>query len=387
MGGQEVPLDAGVKLTGKVGRTELGLLNVLTGSTSNVDSENLMVGRFKQNILEQSYIGGIFTNGNPSSGPSSSTYGVDTRFATSDFLGNSQNFAVNAYAAKSDNGDDSDNNKSYGLTAHFPNDKYVGEAAYRVIEDDFNPALGFVQRNNVRLYRVGLSYNPRPKSFLDIQQMFHDIFYTEFENLDNGMVESRELHITPLDWHFRSGDSVHAFGDYDRTYERLFTPFQISLASFSSRESTQIIDTVFNFASARKRRFVASVRGSVGDFWSGTAEQVNTTFTYKLPPKFNLSLAANQTFAHLPEGDFITRIFTANVDYSVSPFLSFTNLVQYDNRSRNPRLAEPHTMDPPARTRSFPRLQPRLDSGPDGRIQLQAQDTKVSTKFQYTFRF
>lgn len=58
--------------------------------------------------------------------------------------------------------------------------------------------------------------------------MFHDIFYTEFENLDNGLMESREFHNTPLDWHFNSGDSVHAFGDYDRTYERLFEPFQIS---------------------------------------------------------------------------------------------------------------------------------------------------------------
>lgn len=73
----------------------------------------------------------------------------------------------------------------------------------------------------------------------------------------------------------------------------------------------------------------------MGDFWSGTAERISITFAYKLPPKFNFSLAANQTFAHLPEGTFNTRIYTANVDYSVSPFLSFTNLTQYDNRSRN----------------------------------------------------
>ena len=387
VGGQETPLDAGVKLTGKVGRTELGMLNVLTGSTSLVDSENLIVGRFKQNILEQSYIGGIFTNGNPSSGASASTYGVDARFATSDFLGNSQNFAVNAYAAESDNGEDSDHNKSYGLTAHFPNDKYVGEAVYRVIEDDFNPALGFVQRNNVRLYRVGLSYNPRPKSFLDIQQMFHDIFYTEFENLDNGMVESRELHITPLDWHFRSGDSVHAFGDYDRTYERLFTPFQISPGVILQPGEYTNNRYKFTFASARKRQVTAFVSGSVGDFWSGTAEQVSATLTYKLPPKFNISLAANQTFARLPEGNFITRVITSNIDYAVSPFLSFTNLIQYDNRSRNLGW----------QSRMRWTIQPGRDlflvfnqgwiQDPMGGFSFQAQDTKVSTKFQYTFRF
>ncbi|MEC7906741.1 MAG: DUF5916 domain-containing protein [Verrucomicrobiota bacterium] len=387
VGGREVPLDAGIKLTGKVGQTELGVLNVLTGSTASVDSENLMVGRFKQNILEQSYIGGIFTNGNPTSGPSSSTYGVDARFATSDFLRNAQNFAVNAYTLQSNSSTDSDNGQSYGFSAHYPNDKYVGELVYRVIEDDFNPALGFVQRSNVKMYRAGVSYNPRPNNFLGMQQMFHDIFYTEFENLENGLVESREFHVTPLDWHFNSGDSVHAFGDYDRTYERLFAPFQISPGVILQPGEYSNNRYGFNFASARKRRATLSIRGSVGDFWSGTAEQVSTTFTYKLPPKFNFSLAANQTFAYLPEGDFITRIFTANIDYSVSPFLSFTNLIQYDNRSRN--LGWQSRMrwtSQPGRDLFLVFNQGWLQD-PLGGFRFQAQDTKIATKFQYTFRF
>ena len=385
--GQEVPLDAGIKLTGKIGQTELGVLNVMSGTTSFVDSENLMVGRFKQNILQQSYIGGIYTNGNPTSGPSSSTYGVDARFATSDFLGKSQNFAVNAYTVQSDSGDDSGDDQSYGISAHYPNDKYVGELVYRVVEDDFDPALGFVQRNNVKMYRAGVSYNPRPTNFLGMQQMFHDIFYTEFENLDNGLVESREFHVTPLDWHFKSGDSVHAFGDYDRTYERLFEPFQISPGVILQPGEYTNNRYGFNFASARKRRATFSIRGSVGDFWSGTAERISSTFTYKLPPKFNFSLAANQTFAHLPEGAFITRIYTANIDYSVSPFLSFTNLIQYDNRSRNLGW----------QSRMRWTLQPGRDlfvvfnqgwlQNPLGGFHFQSQDTKIATKFQYTFRF
>jgi len=385
--GQEVPLDAGIKLTGKVGQTELGVLNVLSGSTSFVDSENLMVGRFKQNILEQSYIGGIYTNGNPTSGPSSSTYGVDARFATSDLLGKSQNFAVSAYTVQSDSGEDSGEGQSYGISAHYPNDKYVGEFVYRVVEDDFDPALGFVQRSNVKMYRAGVSYNPRPTNFLGMQQMFHDIFYTEFENLDNGLVESREFHVTPLDWHFKSGDSVHAFGDYDRTYERLFEPFQISPGVILQPGEYTNNRYGFNFASARKRRATLSIRGSVGDFWTGTAERISSTFTYKLPPKFNFSLAANQTFAHLPEGAFITRIYTANIDYSVSPFLSFTNLIQYDNRSRNLGW----------QSRMRWTLQPGRDlflvfnqgwlQDPLGGFHFQSQDTKIATKFQYTFRF
>ena len=62
---------------------------------------------------------------------------------------------------------------------------------------------------------------------------------------------------------------------------------------------------------------------------------MTTSLTYKLPPRFTISVSTNQTFARLPEGDFIARIFTSNVNYAASPSLSFSNLIQYDNRSRN----------------------------------------------------
>ena len=62
---------------------------------------------------------------------------------------------------------------------------------------------------------------------------------------------------------------------------------------------------------------------------------MTTGVTYKLPPRFTISLNTNQTFARLPEGNFTARIFTSNVSYAASPRLSFSNLIQYDNRSRN----------------------------------------------------
>lgn len=387
LNGQEVPIDIGVKLTGKIGNTDIGLLNVRTGGTSFADDKSFVVGRFKQKLFEQSYIGGVYTGGNPTSGQSGETYGVDARLATSNFMGTSKNFIVNAYGASVNNETSSDNNKSYGISAHYPNDKYVGELVYRVIEEDFNPALGFVQRNNVRMYRIGASYNPRPKNLWGIQQMFHDVFYTQFERLDNGHLESTEFHVTPLDYHFKSGDAIHAIFDYDRTYERLFEPFQISPGVYLQPGEYRNHRFKTTVATARKRRLTAFVNTSYGDFWSGTAERISATVTYKLPPKFNFSIAVNQTFAHLPEGDFIARIITSNIDFAVSPFLAFTNLIQYDNRSDN--------LGWQSRVRWT--LQPGRDlfiifnqgwiQDSMGGFRFQAQDTKVSTKFQYTFRF
>ncbi len=387
LSGQEVPIDVGAKLTGKVGRTDIGILDVQTRDTSFVEDKNFMVGRFKQNFYEQSYVGGIFTHGNPAPGESGATYGADLSLATSRFLGESRNLVFDAFGLRSDNEVVSDRDLSYGLSARYPNDKWDGMAVYREIQENFDPGIGFVQRRNVRMYRVAGSYNPRPKDFLGIQQMFHDIYYTRFDRLDNGRMESSELYITPVDWHFNSGDAIHAIADYSRGFERLFEPFEISpgvvlpLGEYHTNRFRAVVST------ARKRPLSGFFSASFGDFWSGSAERVSGSIAYKLPPRFTVMLRSEQTFAHLPEGDFITRIYTSTVNFSVSPRLTFSNLIQYDNRSDNlgwqSRMR--WTLEPGSDVfLSFHQGWIKEDSG---NLRFTAQDTRMSVKLQYSFRF
>ena len=227
--GREVPLDVGVKLTGTVGRTDVGVLDVRTGDLDPfVDEKNFFVGRIKRNIFRESYIGALFTDGAPASSQDGRTYGADLSLATSRFLGASRNLVVNAYGVRSDNTGRPGDDWSYGFSASYPNDKITAQIAWREIQDNFDPALGFVQRDNVRLLRVAGGFNPRPRDFLNIQQMFHDVYFTQFTRLDNGQVESWDVYISALDWHFRSGDSIHGMLDVNPIYERLFEPFEIS---------------------------------------------------------------------------------------------------------------------------------------------------------------
>jgi hypothetical protein len=76
LNGEEVPLDVGAKLTGKIGRSDVGVLAVRTGELADVvDPQNLMVARMKWNFFEQSYAGAIFTGGDPASDRSAWTCG------------------------------------------------------------------------------------------------------------------------------------------------------------------------------------------------------------------------------------------------------------------------------------------------------------------------
>ncbi len=385
--GQEVPIDVGAKLTGKVGNTELGFLSVVTGDTSFVDGKNFFVGRVKQNFWEQSYVGGLFTSGQPAQGASGQTYGADIRLATSNFVGTQRNFAFDAFALKSDNKGSSGDDASFGFSARYPNDKWDGMVVYREIQDHFDPGIGFVSRDNVRMYRVAASYNPRPRDFLNIQQMFHDVYYTHFERLDNGMTESSELYITPIDWHFRSGDSIHQFGDFIQGFERLFEPFEIAPGIVLPIGDYRTTRTKMNVAFASKRPLSGSVSVAWGDFWSGSSEQVSANITYKLPPWVTFSASANQTFARLPQGNFTARILTSTLDFSLSPRLTFSNLVQYDNRSRNLGWQSRVRLTLRPGNDLFLSFNQGWLYDDNSSLRFITQDTKIAAKFQYTYRF
>jgi hypothetical protein len=395
LGGQEVPIDAGIKLTGTVGRTDVGVLNVRSGdlridNRPIADEENFFVGRIKRNLFRQSYVGAIFTDGHPARGQSGRTYGADLRLATSRFLGRQQNLIVNAYGVRSDNEDRTGKDWSYGFSAHYPNDKYVAQVAMRDIQENFRPAMGFVQRDNVRMIRAGASYNPRPADLLNIQQMNHDVFFTRFTRLDTQEVESWDLYVTWWDWHFKSGDNMHGMLDFNPTYERLFESFEISPGVILQTGEYRFTRFRANlFSTAAKRRLSGSANLTWGNYWSGKAEQLTASVSYKLPPRFNVSLSSNTTFARLPEGHFIARIATSNISYAASPTLSFSNLLQYDNRSRNfGWQSRVRWTLQPGNDLFFAFNQGWVQDELDNRsLRFRAQDTKLSTKFQYSYRF
>jgi hypothetical protein len=101
--GEEVPIDAGVKLTGKIGRTDVGVLNVRTRDSSAGPGRNFFVGRVKQNLLQQSYVGAIYADGNPSDSAYSRTFGADVHLGTSRVLGRQQTLVFDAFGVRSRN--------------------------------------------------------------------------------------------------------------------------------------------------------------------------------------------------------------------------------------------------------------------------------------------
>jgi hypothetical protein len=219
--------------------------------------------------------------------------------------------------------------------------------------------------------------------------MFHDVFYTRFTRLDNKQVESWDLYVALWDWHLRSGDSVHAVVDFNPTYERLFEPFEIAPGVILAPGEYRFLRHRTVVTTANKRALSGSLNLGWGEYWTGRAEQVTVSMTFKVPPRFSISASSNQTFARLPEGHFIARIFSSNVNFAASPSLSFSNLIQYDNRSRNLGWqSRARWTLKPGNDLFFAFNQGWVQEEQENRsLRFRAEDSRVSAKFQYSYRF
>jgi hypothetical protein len=331
--GREVPILAGTKLTGKAGRYDVGILGVRTRATEHVEAKNLFVARVKRNVFDQSYVGGIITEGNPASPASSRTFGVDFRLATSNFLGGERNFGVEGFYVKSSNRGLTDRDDAFGIGVSYPNDLWDIRIDWGQTGQNFKPALGFVSRPNVRRLSVSAEFDPRPKNFLNVRQMFHEFRFSRYTRLDLGRLESWRVFTAPVNYQLNSGDRYEF--NWVPTFERLFEPFEIADGVVLAPGDYKFTRWRLEFESASKRPWEFEATWWFGSYWSGNADEIETFFGYKLAPHFQVGIGLEQTFGRLKEGNFVARILGFGADYSVSPYLTFYNLVQFDNESRD----------------------------------------------------
>ena len=88
-GGRPVRILGGARLVGRTGEWDVGVLNVQTGDSEGLPSENMGVARLRRRVLnDNSYVGGILTTRIGSGGRQNIVYGLDGifRVARADYL-------------------------------------------------------------------------------------------------------------------------------------------------------------------------------------------------------------------------------------------------------------------------------------------------------------
>jgi len=163
--GEPLDIDAGLKLTGRLGKVRFGGVHVQLPPQKGIDRTGLTVVRVQRDVLAESAIGIIATHGDPSDRTSNSLLGADFQYYKSDVLG-SNILSGNAFFMSSFTSGAGDDEEMFGANLAYPNDRYNAAIGFTQIGDDFHPALGFLNRRGIRQYDADFRYRVRPSRVL-----------------------------------------------------------------------------------------------------------------------------------------------------------------------------------------------------------------------------
>lgn len=330
VGGQEVPIIAGTKINGRAGNTNFGGLVVGTNDKEGVvDDEALMaVGRVKQNIWRESWVGAIATVGDPLARSGSWLAGGDFTYATSRFRGN-KNFLAGVWGlAAGRDGLGSDSN-SFGFKVDYPNDLWDMQVTAKRIGRDFDPSIGFVPRRAVYLYNGQIDNRTRLSSG-PIQQLFHE-FQPSLATDLSGKWESYRVFMAPVNWRFRSGDRFEL--NANPTGERLVEPFEIADGVVITPGSYHWMRYRVEVGTAQKRRLYSQISWWFGDFYDGDLDQLLWTGAWNPTPLVTVEFTGERNVGRLPSGHFTQTLVGNRLRVNISPDLSIASYVQYDTDS------------------------------------------------------
>ncbi len=329
--GTPQPINYGAKLTGQMGRQDVGFLHVRTGEEEPTIGEELTVARVRRRILAQSYFGGIYTRRDPHGSvlPARQTAGADFRLATSRFRG-SQNLETSGYFLRTTNPDGDDAN-AFGLNAAMPNDLWNLQMSSRQVDRQFDPAIGFVTRRGYRRYQPSVEYGPRPRGSRVVRRYAFSAALDVQTDLDNGVL-SRSWDFKVFDVSFQSQDSFSVTVSANR--ERLDEPFTpsrgITLPLGAEYDTTSV---KFVGSTANRRTLALSTTLETGGFYSGTKRSAAVNLTLRARPGLIVYTAAEWNRVDLAEGEFETRLFRVVGETQFTPFIALVNNIQYDSVS------------------------------------------------------
>ncbi len=332
--GEPVPVLFGAKLIGKVGNTNVALLDVQTKEYGNLASKNYFAGRIYQNIFEQSKVGVIFTSGNPVDDSINQMYGFDFIYSTNKFMKN-KNFITGFWYTYNKNSVDDGKHYAYGLKIDYPNDLLDISFIYSYYGDSFEPALSFLTRNGVQLARGGFAYQPRPeKGFIGkfVRQFFFEFYVSYYWKLD-GSLETFRLFTAPINIRTERGEHIEFNIMPNR--DVLDEGFEISEGILIPPGDYNFLRYRLEYSTPSYKMFVFDFSWRFGEYYNGKLDTLELDLDFKLSGKINTSLSAEIAKGRFPDGNFIEAVYRLKLDFYLNPDLGLLNYIQYDDVSKN----------------------------------------------------
>jgi len=324
--GQVIPIFTGGRLTGKVGSFDVGALTVQTGNeaVSTATNTNFTVMRIKRDILRRSTIGGMFTSRSVSlvGNGSSQAFGLDASFSFFD------NVNLLGYYAKTKAPGIDARDASYQARFDYGGDRYGFQAEHLLVEDNFIPEVGFLRRDNFRQTSLSGRFSPRPRSLRSVRQFVFEASLDYFLTADQGFLETRQNQIG-FQAEFENSDQIGVH--LSDNYELLHVPFSPGSGQPIPVGGYEFNDLRMNYSLGPRRLLTGRVELAFGGYFDGEITSVNLgRGRLDLSAALSVEPTVSFNWITLPSGAFRTDLARTRVNYTFSPRMFLSGLIQYN---------------------------------------------------------
>jgi uncharacterized protein DUF5916/cellulose/xylan binding protein with CBM9 domain len=324
--GEEIPIVAGGRLTGRVGRTGVGAMTIQTQDVSGRDADNYTVLRGRRDILRNSDVGAIFLS-RQSAGAANDrnqVAGVDANFRFRRAL------SLNGFLAKSET-PGVDGGQLAGKGSVVWNDNFL-HTQYSLLSvgDNFRDDIGFIKRRGVRKHFAdfGIRFRPEWWRKFGIRELHPHTRYNIYTDQSNTKV-THTNHVA-MAWFFERGGYLEL--QWNPRFEQIGVPFAIRPDQSFAPGSYGWNEYVLELETDHSRKVSGSALITSGGFWTGT--QVSTKVGVLVRPSYHLTFdtALQRNDIHLPPPmrDFVTNLVTSRIGYAFNTRTFLDTLVQYN---------------------------------------------------------
>lgn len=329
--GNAIPIIFGGKASGKVGSYGIGFLNVLTDEfykevqdedPIDISYNNFSLLRITRDGAAGSRFGMIAVN-KDEFGNYNRAGGFDFEFRPNDSVD------VRGMWARTFTPDMSGQNNAWHLGTRWRNDIFRFGASYTDIDDDFDPAVGFVREPGVRNMRVNFRWAPRPNKY-GIREMWSGPEANYILNQDN---ELERWNMSYTHWtSFTTNDSI--MFNVRSVFERLVEDFDI-------RDDVIIPIGDYRFSAISGRfstsdsRIVSTTTGfELGNFYDGHIRKYYIDGSLKPNAQLSINVEYEYNRVNLPDDIIEANLLSGRFNYSFSTTL-FTKLFAQWNSEAN----------------------------------------------------
>ena len=325
-GGNEIPIVTGLKLVGKAGNFDIGVLDVQTSSKHGEPTTNFGVARVKYNIFDQSYAGIFFSNKVSSSG-FNNVFGADILLKTSSFLKN-KNLTFGFKVAKTNEKKAKRNTWAARVFLDYPNDLIDQFMSYSFIQKNFNPEIGFISRTGIQSINYNLDISPRI-DFHSIKKIEFSPISSNFQFDKDNTLLSAFLRFKPFGFSTIKGDRFSF--EINRTFDYVQEDFEVFDNNFIRKGKYWFTSYQFNLNTARTRNFFGRIRYKTGNYYNGNIKSIRGSLTWSANAHLSIASDITRNNITLNNLSFVTNEYSTRLTYDFSTKVNSSIFTQWNN--------------------------------------------------------